>query len=106
MNTMKTMTLDDIKKISLTEKEKEIIKKAKPTYDAGCPKLSKKELKEFKPWYEVHPQGNDYYKVKVTKKAINIKLDSDILEAFKSKGKGYQTRINETLRKAMKHGWI
>jgi uncharacterized protein (DUF4415 family) len=41
------------------------------------------------------------YKVVPIKKAISIKLDADVLEYYKSKGKGYQTRINRVLRKEM-----
>ncbi len=32
------------------------------------------------------------------KKAITIRLDSDVLDWFKSQGRGYQTRINAVLR--------
>ena len=32
------------------------------------------------------------------KKPVTLRLDSDILEWFKSKGKGYQTKINAVLR--------
>ena len=32
------------------------------------------------------------------KKAVTLRLDSDILTWFKSRGKGYQTRINAVLR--------
>ena len=34
----------------------------------------------------------------ITKKSISIRLDSDVLEWFKSQGKGYQTSINNVLR--------
>jgi len=37
----------------------------------------------------------------IKKKAINIRLDPDLLTYFKSKGPGWQTLINETLRKAV-----
>jgi uncharacterized protein (DUF4415 family) len=43
----------------------------------------------------------EYYKVVPIKKAISIKLDADVLEYFKSKGKGYQTKINRVLRESM-----
>ncbi|MFA6732490.1 MAG: BrnA antitoxin family protein [Sphaerochaeta sp.] len=43
----------------------------------------------------------EYYKVIPIKKAISIKLDADVLEYFKSKGKGYQTRMNSVLRQEM-----
>ena len=32
------------------------------------------------------------------KKAITIRLDSDVLEYFKTQGKGYQSKINKILR--------
>ena len=32
------------------------------------------------------------------KKPVTLRLDADVLEWFKSKGKGYQTRINAVLR--------
>ena len=35
------------------------------------------------------------------KKAISVRLDADVLEFFKSQGKGYQTRINAVLRSYM-----
>lgn len=39
--------------------------------------------------------------VPVPKDAISIRLDSDVLDFFKSTGKGYQTRINAVLRHYM-----
>lgn len=38
---------------------------------------------------------------KPIKKHASIRLDADILEWLKSQGKGYQTRINEILRREM-----
>lgn len=35
------------------------------------------------------------------KKAVSIRLDQDVLEFFKAKGRGYQTRINAVLRAYM-----
>ena len=35
------------------------------------------------------------------KKSISIRIDADVLIWLKSKGKGYQTRINTILRQAM-----
>ena len=42
-----------------------------------------------------------HFKVVPIKKAISIKIDSDVLEYYKSKGKGYQTKINTVLRQDM-----
>ncbi len=38
---------------------------------------------------------------KPTKTSTTVRVDSDVLVWLKSKGKGYQTRINEILRQAM-----
>lgn len=38
-----------------------------------------------------------------TKKAVSIRLDSDVLAFFKADGRGYQTRINAVLRSFMEH---
>ena len=35
------------------------------------------------------------------KKQVTLRLDADVLEWFKSQGKGYQTRINALLRSYM-----
>jgi uncharacterized protein (DUF4415 family) len=37
----------------------------------------------------------------VPKNPVSIRLDSDVLDFFKSTGKGYQTRINAVLRHFM-----
>jgi predicted DNA binding CopG/RHH family protein len=37
----------------------------------------------------------------VTKHAVSIRLDKDVLDFFKNSGKGYQTRINAVLRHYM-----
>jgi hypothetical protein len=46
----------------------------------------------------IHPE---WYKVKVKKADVHIKIDVDVLDALKAQGKGYQTRINEILRRAV-----
>lgn len=38
-----------------------------------------------------------------SKKAVSIRLDSDILDWFKSQGKGYQSTINKVLRTYVNH---
>ena len=39
--------------------------------------------------------------IPVSKDAISIRLDKDVLDFFKATGKGYQTRINAVLRHYM-----
>jgi uncharacterized protein (DUF4415 family) len=41
--------------------------------------------------------------VPVSKKAVSIRLDSDILDWFKGQGKGYQSTINNVLRTYVNH---
>jgi uncharacterized protein (DUF4415 family) len=36
-----------------------------------------------------------------SKKAVTIRIDSDVLDWFKGKGKGYQSRMNAVLRSYM-----
>ncbi len=38
-----------------------------------------------------------------TKTQVTLRIDSDVLEAFKAGGAGWQTRINEALREAIEH---
>lgn len=38
------------------------------------------------------------------KQPVTLRIDADILAWLKSKGRGYQTRINELLRAAMRQG--
>ncbi len=37
-----------------------------------------------------------------TKEAISIRLDSDVIAAFKAAGDGWQSRMNDALRRAAK----
>ena len=38
---------------------------------------------------------------KPIKQQLTLRIDADVLAWFKAQGKGYQTRINELLRRAM-----
>ena len=73
----------------------EQIKNFPITYDEDSPKLTADQIARMKP---AHPE---YWKVEPVKVALSIKIDADVLSWFKSKGKGYQTRINRALRDVM-----
>ena len=71
--------------------------------------LSADDFKRFKPASEVLPpelsavlprRGRP--PVEFPKKAVNIRLLPDILSAFKSTGKGWQSRVNDALRDWLK----
>jgi uncharacterized protein (DUF4415 family) len=50
----------------------------------------------------LRPRGRP--KAAVTKTHVNIRLDADVLKAFKTTGPGWQTRINQALREWLKKG--
>lgn len=73
-------------------------------------KLEKQKLKPIEKRadssinYSDIPELDDYFwehaKIEYpeNKKTITLRMDSDVLEWFRSSGKGYQTRINAILR--------
>lgn len=50
----------------------------------------------------LRPRGRP--KASMTKTHVNIRLDTDVLKAFKTTGPRWQTRINEALREWVKKG--
>lgn len=75
------------------------------------PELTEAELASMRPAREVLPpeffvamenlrRARGRPPVESPRKLVSIRLDQDVLDKFKSSGKGWQTRINETLRKA------
>jgi len=55
---------------------------------------------------DIPPLDSEFFKkgelrMPKTKPLISIRLDSDVLEWFKSQGAGYQTRMNAVLRMYM-----
>lgn len=67
--------------------------------------LTADDFKRFKPAQEVLPaelsailpkRGRP--PAKAPKKAVNIRLSPDVLDAFRATGPGWQTRVNQALR--------
>ena len=91
------MTIDEIRKLSpLSEEEISRLEKLEAHPDDDIPELTPEQLASAKPAYIAHPE---WFRPK--KVDVHLKIDVDVLEAFKAQGKGYQTRINEVLRKAV-----
>lgn len=72
------------------------------------PELSEAELAGMKPFAELFPdlagkirRGRGPAKAP-TKKLISLRLSPEVLAHFKAGGAGWQSRIDETLRKAVK----
>ncbi len=71
--------------------------------------LTKEDLKQFKKADQVLPESLSDILPKrgrpvsaETKKAVSLRLSPEILSAFKSTGRGWQTRINNALRDWLK----
>lgn len=57
----------------------------------------------FKPAKKVAAPAVERRVLPVTKEAVSLKLDSDVLAYFQEDGPGWQDRINDTLRAAMRN---
>jgi uncharacterized protein (DUF4415 family) len=62
---------------------------------SDCPEISEAEWKKARP---LHIGG-------VPKTGVFVRIDADILQWLKSRGKGYQPRLNAALRFAMNNGF-
>ncbi|KJC38197.1 hypothetical protein UB31_31135 [Bradyrhizobium sp. LTSP849] len=72
------------------------------------PELTKADFAKARPFSEVFPDlsasirnGRGPNK-SPTKKLVSLRLSQDVITHFKSTGPGWQSRIDETLRKAVK----
>lgn len=77
--------------------------------DPDAPEASDDELAQAKPFAEAFPQFAEALTkargrppVDIPKQQISLRLDPDVIAAYKRTGKGWQGRINEILRKAVK----
>lgn len=72
------------------------------------PPITEEALRKAKPFTEAFPELTEEIrrnlggrpKSENPKLAVSIRLDRDVVEAFKADGEGWQSRINEALRKA------
>lgn len=71
---------------------------------SDSPEVTAEELKNAKPFAEMFPdlarklRGRP--KAEMPKRQVTLRLDADLLDHFRATGKGWQSRINEDLRKA------
>ena len=94
MNTIKKMTLEDIKKVPpMTDEEKKELLNSPIEYDEDCPKLSKTELAEFKPYKSVSQE----------KRPVTLRLSENDISALKkiaeNSGLPYQTLVSSILHR-------
>jgi uncharacterized protein (DUF4415 family) len=77
--------------------------------DPDNPEATDDELKEFRPFREVYPDIAEAIdrklagrpKSETPKQAISIRLDAEVIARFRATGDGWQSRMNEALRKAV-----
>jgi uncharacterized protein (DUF4415 family) len=93
-------------KFKLTDRAEAAIQ-AKIASDKDAPEASDAELAQAKPFAEVFPdfmetirRGRGRPAIANPRKQISLRLDGDLIEKFKSTGKGWQGRVNDALRKA------
>jgi uncharacterized protein (DUF4415 family) len=91
----------------LTDEEEAEIQKQIAS-DPDAPELTDEQLARPMSFAEAHPQLVDALrkrlggrpKLEKPKKAINIRLDQEVIEKFKATGRGWQSRINDVLKAA------
>jgi uncharacterized protein (DUF4415 family) len=72
------------------------------------PELSAEDFKNARPFAEVFPElaaaakKRGRPKSEAPKVAVKLRIDPDVLEAYKATGPGWQTRMNEVLRRGLK----
>ncbi|RVV99698.1 hypothetical protein EKE94_03180 [Mesobaculum littorinae] len=77
--------------------------------DPDAPEATDAQLAQAKPFSEAFPDLADRMRKNVggrprsdnPKVAVSIRLDREVVEKFKADGPGWQTRVNEALRKAV-----
>ena len=75
--------------------------------DPDNPELTAEDFARMRPAAEVDPELVEAYrrsrgKQKApTKEKVTLRLDADVVAHFRQSGKGWQTRLNGTLRKAV-----
>lgn len=104
------MAIKFFSKRLLTVKEETEIQKM-ITSDPDNPELTDEQIRNLKPLQEVLPDlaasidreiaKRGRPKADVTKTPVTIRLDQDIVDRYKATGKGWQSRMNDDLRKAI-----
>jgi uncharacterized protein (DUF4415 family) len=78
--------------------------------DPDNPPLTDEQWRQMRPAHEVRPElvarqlrrGRGRPRSVTTKQQVTLRIDRDVLEKFRSTGDGWQSRINDALRKAAK----
>jgi uncharacterized protein (DUF4415 family) len=77
--------------------------------DPDNPPTTDEQWKRMRPAHEVHPhlvrrsllRRRGRPKLAAPKRQVTLRIDADVLDHFKTGGSGWQTAINDVLRKAL-----
>lgn len=71
------------------------------------PEWTEEDFKKARPFAEVFPELAESIRrargrppLEAPRRQISIRLDPDVIDKFKATGKGWQSRINDVLKKA------
>jgi uncharacterized protein (DUF4415 family) len=102
------MSKSKTKILPLTDEEEAGIQ-AQIAADPDAPEATDSELAQARPFAKAFPQFAEAIRrargrpqVDHPKQQISLRLDPDVIAAYKKSGKGWQGRVNEILRKAAK----
>jgi uncharacterized protein (DUF4415 family) len=75
--------------------------------DPDNPEITAEEFKNARPFAEMFPELMESIRrtrgrpaMEKPRKVVSLRLDQDVLEKYRSTGKGWQARMNSDLRKA------
>jgi uncharacterized protein (DUF4415 family) len=74
--------------------------------DPDAREMTDEDFAKMRPAAEVHPDLVAWSRRRrgpqktPTKQLVSLRLDRDVIEHFRKRGPGWQSRINDTLRKA------
>jgi len=87
--------------MSISKERIKEIKNFKNKDFSDCPVLTKEQLSQMNPCHLVNRQL-----WKPQKQIISLRIDVDVLDSLKRKGKGWQTRVNAYLREGITKGQL
>ena len=82
----------------LTESQQTELKRLQEKSDESIDCIDIPEITE-EAWRQAKPVVGRFYRP--IKQQVTVRIDADVLAWLKTDGKGYQTRLNHVLRKAM-----
>ena len=82
--------------MAISKKRREEIEAFVDQDISDIPEMTDEQLAQLQPSHLLNPEN-----YRPVKKKVCMYVDADVLEYYKSKGKGYQTKINAVLRQDM-----